>query len=320
MKLKLMTIMMTLALGMIPFVSASTRVVEESNLSVGGAQLTVAAYRVTLNGFRVNHETFDTAFETDGKGDEVFIISEAGSIDRTASVSHRVSRKSKTYGDINGFPERVQAGSRSDKGGLKTGDCAPNRDLSQPRPAGMSTFNDDFPMLLWQGNLYSGTWSNAVVIMPTIWEWDLHSINFPVPGHPIPHDVPPEWQVGGEFDRRLGGDFGRFVSTGIRTVFRTPFLGPPRTGWAQERSMADIFNMGTNGTRVIGLRPAERVAFTDVFQPIVLIMTFDAAEQVLRGTNGMFEMTYQEPDCCGLEGSYTLFLQLERLPPVRLGP
>lgn len=320
MKLKLMTIIMTFGLVMIPFINASTHGVENDSLNVGGAQLTVAAYRVTLNGFRVNRETYDTAFETDGKGDEVFIVSEAALINRTFAVRHRVSRRSKTYGDTNGFTERVQAGGRSEKGGLKTGDRAPNRDLSQPRPAGMSTLNDDFPMLLWQGDLYDG--NNAVVIMPTIWEWDLRSINFPPhPGAVIPHDVPPPLKLQLDFDRWLRNDFGRFVATRIRTVFRSPFVGQAqRAGWAQERSNADIFTMGTNGTRVIGLRPAERVASTDVFQPMVLILTFAAAEQVLRNSNGIFELTYEEPRCCGLEGSYTLFLQLERLPAVRFGP
>ena len=319
MKLKLITTLMTVGLLMIPFHRANTRGVDGSTLKAGGAQLTVAAYRVTLNGFRVNRETYDTAFETDGKGDEVFIISEAGSIDRTFAVKHRVSRRSQTYGDTNGFAERVQAGQRSEKGGLKTGDRAPNRDLSQPRPAGMGILTDDFPMLLWQGDLYDG--NNAAVIMPTIWEWDLRSINFPAPGYPIPHDVPPEWQLRNHFDRWIRNDFGRFVATRIRTMFRSPFVGrAPRAAWAQERSNADIFTMGTNGTRAIGLQPAERVAFTDVFEPMVLILTFAAAEQALRSSNGIFQMTYEEPRCCGLEGSYTLFLQLERLPPVSFGP
>jgi hypothetical protein len=316
MKTKLMIILTMLGIVVIPFINASADRVEKINLDAttgAGAQVRGATYRVVLNGFRVNRETYDTAFETDGKGDEVFLISEAVTIDRAGGLSNRVSRQSKTYGDINGFPERVQAGFRSDMGGLKTDDRIPNRDHLQPRRAGTRIFNDDLPMLVWQGNLQDG--QNAVVIMPTIWEWDQRSIHFPVPGQAgVSHNAIPSVFLQRNFDRWLGDNFGRFVSAGISTTFTSVFAGAAaRTGWARERSNADIFTMGTNGTRVIGLQQSP-LADTDVFQPMVLILTYSAAEQSLRSGNGIFELRFEEPRCCGLEGSYSLFLQLERVP------
>jgi hypothetical protein len=314
----LMMMITLLCVGIIPFVGASTHGIEKSMPEAGlwpvaGTQVMGARYRVTLNGFRVVHETYDTAFETDGKGDEVFIVSEAGSIDLTGAVAQRLSRGSLTYGDINGFPDRRQAGFRSDRGGLKTGDSyLPSRNLSQPRPAGAQIFNDKIPLILWEGGLTGD--QNAVVIMPTIWEWDNRSINFPTPGGAIPHDVSPTYVLRHGFDDWLVGGFGQHIVRNIRTTLRTAFAGGvAEIGWTRVRSNADIFRMGTNGTRVIGLRESD-VNGTDVFEPKVLILTYAAAEQALRSRSGMFQLAYAEPTCCGLEGSYTLYLQVERLP------
>jgi hypothetical protein len=321
MKSKLMTVIVMLCVVIIPFVGASTRGIEKSHsdAAVRPAPQTSATYRVVLNGFRANRETYDTAFETDGKGDEVFIVSEAGAINGSGEMVQRFSRRSKVYGDINGFSDRVQAGFRSDQGGLKTDDRYPaDRDLLQPRPAGAPIFDDRIPMLLWQGELFPD--QNAVVIMPTIWEWDLRSMEFPAPGRPISHATDPALLLRERFDRWLGGPFGRFVIRNRRT-FTTPYIGTgEHTGVVRERSDADIFTMGTNGTRIIGLRPHERLYNTDILEPVALILTQAAAEQALRSGNGVFRMTYEEPRCCGLEGSYTLYLQLERMPSVTVGP
>jgi hypothetical protein len=157
--------------------------------------------------------------------------------------------------------------------------------------------------------------------MPTIWEWDHRSAQFPAPGQPIPHDVSPARFIHSRFETWLGGSFGRFIIRNMRTTLATAFVGQAeRTGWIRERSSADVFTMGTNGTRVIGLHADERVYDTDTFIPKVLILTHAGAEQALGSGNGIFEVTYEEQRCCGLEGSYTLYLQLERLPAVTLGP
>jgi hypothetical protein len=126
-----------------------------------------ARFRVTLDGFTCDRETWDTVLQTDGKGDEIFIVADVQVIDRDrAHPAQRI--KTPTYGDTNGFPQRIRAGSRSDLGGIRTGDSVP---MNSPwnRPATALT-RDRLPLVLWEGTLTDG-W-NSVVIVPTVWEED----------------------------------------------------------------------------------------------------------------------------------------------------
>lgn len=126
-----------------------------------------ARFRVTLDGFTVVRETWDTILQTDGKGDEIFIVADVQVFDRErAHPPQRI--KTPTYGDVNGFPQRILAGSRSDRGGIRTGDSVP---MANPwtRPASMLT-RDRLPLVLWEGWLTEGV--TSVVIVPTVWEED----------------------------------------------------------------------------------------------------------------------------------------------------
>lgn len=126
----------------------------------------MAWYEVTLEGFTVFNESWDHVFEVDGKRDEVYIYSDVRFIDQAGNQLLRTESQSNIMGDTNGFPYRVRAGSASSRGGLKTGDNFPSNppwirqgDLSPNRP----------PMLLWAGELNN---DRAVIITPTIWEWE----------------------------------------------------------------------------------------------------------------------------------------------------
>ncbi len=153
----------------------------------------VGRFRVTLTGFTVNHQTDDNILETDGKGDEVFILAEVAQYDRYTqdfpntvstggirlgytdslhgggNVTLRRSLVSVLMGDINNQnnPTRIQAGYASALGGLRTGDRFPTNEpwmlVSEPTA-------DRPPMLLWEGELHRGR--DLVIIVPTIWEWD----------------------------------------------------------------------------------------------------------------------------------------------------
>ena len=125
-------------------------------------------YRVVLNGITVNRQTYDHFLQIDGKGDEVYFATYVATFDTATSdvVSHDVVT-SKVHGDINGFPERKLVGMASGRGGIVTGDKYP---FPTPfRRRGEPT-TDELPMLLWEGELVQG--QSAVVIAPTIWEWD----------------------------------------------------------------------------------------------------------------------------------------------------
>jgi hypothetical protein len=143
-------------------------------------------YRVTVNGFRVNHESVDAnanvGYNTmkmteDGKGDEIFVVVDYQEFkaDGTPADVKRQAR-SKTHGDRN-HPEwqkagtelyRVQAGSASAMGGLRTGDGFPNQADPWRDVGGYS--NLSFPLFVWEGYLKAG--EGKIVITPVIIEDD----------------------------------------------------------------------------------------------------------------------------------------------------
>ncbi len=125
-------------------------------------------YRVTLNGFTALRQSYDHPLQIDGKGDELYAAAWVAEVD-TASpevAKHWVVR-SRTMGDRNGFANRVKMGSASPLGGVRTGDKYP---IPAPwqRKGGLA--GDSLPMVLWEGDMLPGR--SAVVITPTLWEWD----------------------------------------------------------------------------------------------------------------------------------------------------
>src|SRR6266566_596669 len=82
-------------------------------------------YRVVVNGFKVLAETWDDALEYDGKRDEVYITAHIGALDKNGQVLYKDEPTSPVMGDTSNLPGRVQAGTASTLGGLKTGDSYP---------------------------------------------------------------------------------------------------------------------------------------------------------------------------------------------------
>jgi len=157
---------------------------------------TVGRFRVTLTGFTVNRQTDDNILEADGKGDEVYVVAELAQYDSyyeygrrpgfsednilislggnngfhgRGNLTLRKSLFSVLMGDINNQrnPPRIQAGSASNLGGLRTGDRFPS---NEPWNLNGTPLPDRLPMLLWEGELRRG--QDFVMIIPTIWEWD----------------------------------------------------------------------------------------------------------------------------------------------------
>jgi len=129
-------------------------------------------YRVSVLGFRVNEATTDDPLQIDGKGDEVYIAVAVGeySLPGGEMVKSYPIVPSPVFGDKNGFEtasNRVLAGSVGPTGGLRTGDVYPSPD---PVNSGRIPTTFDMPYLVWEGELASN--ENALVITPTIWEWD----------------------------------------------------------------------------------------------------------------------------------------------------
>lgn len=130
-------------------------------------------YRVVANGFRVVHATYDDMLQRDGKGDEVFGAFMMFHINRASSqVLDRDLRHTLVHGDVNGQSGRVQAGTASSMGGLVTGDFFPAVTDPSQRYGAQPT-DTQFPFLVWQGTLTDQ--QDAVIIFPTLWEWDGNS-------------------------------------------------------------------------------------------------------------------------------------------------
>jgi len=133
-------------------------------------------YRVVITGFKVNRATMDDPAQLDGKWDEVLVSAESRAYDASGNVlGEPATVWSKVHGDINAeqwrtelHPQhRIQAGSASSFGGLKTGDAVPG---PQPWSTGNAPSDQTFPLLVWEGVLAEG--QQTVEIVPIVWEAD----------------------------------------------------------------------------------------------------------------------------------------------------
>src|SRR5437762_6651945 len=90
----------------------------------------MATYRVKINGFRVIQETYDDLLERDGKRDEVQISVITTLLDKDGKLIGVPSEKTTPImGDTNRLANRIQAGSASSLGGLRTGDSFPDEPM-----------------------------------------------------------------------------------------------------------------------------------------------------------------------------------------------
>jgi hypothetical protein len=172
----------------------------------GGGQTTVPTntapaattnYRVIATGFRVLHQTKDDFLSRDGHGDEVYGGFMTFHYDRTTSqLVDQDLRRTNVIGERGydglDFGERllagvgqisnrltgsdaavknsrIQGGTATQDGGLAQYDVFPAvADPSQTY--GVAPTNNTFPFLVWQGALTNA--KDAVVILPTLWEFD----------------------------------------------------------------------------------------------------------------------------------------------------
>jgi hypothetical protein len=129
-------------------------------------------YLITITGMKCLTATLDDPLQMDGKGDEVYATAIISRYDRSTQTAIETGQaRSWTYGDTNRIDGRMMAGSRSDKGGIQSGDLIP----ASPRPDKARTATPQqsiFPMIVWEGTLTDG--KDALAISPAIWEDDLN--------------------------------------------------------------------------------------------------------------------------------------------------
>jgi hypothetical protein len=140
------------------------------------ATLTVTApivsggYRVTVTGLRAYQASADDFLSRDGYGDEVYAAAYVRRYDqRTGQLAEAIPRQSAAYGDVTNFgAQRIQAGSRTQTGGIRDGDPIPDGPLIAVRSVPAQDIT--FPWRLWEGTLTNGV--DALVITPSLWEQD----------------------------------------------------------------------------------------------------------------------------------------------------
>jgi len=129
---------------------------------------TSGRYRLMVTGFRVNRPTFDERIN--GNGDEDYVAVGLSAIDRrdASVIQPWATIKSDSYGDVGRFPSFVRAGSATATGGLWMGDVVPTG--TDPRTPSASPSPSRFPLAVWEGTLRDGI--DALIVKPTLWEND----------------------------------------------------------------------------------------------------------------------------------------------------
>jgi len=220
------------------------------------------------------------------------------------------SLRTKVMGDTNGFPDRIQAGTASDKGGIQTGDFVPSSAIINAQP-GIAATADHFPLLVWEGDLTPQ--SKYLEIAPVIFEWD-------DPADPY-WQAWCEWWTSPRGTQELGKN-SKSVGNGLFYPFAGSIEGTDNDGKKISMYSGTVFP--ADKTRPVGLTFFSGNAFTNleaIYQPRGLILTRSNVEAALGDKSAVVvKAEFNDDDGPAvdnkLQGKYTLYIQIERvLPP-----
>jgi hypothetical protein len=253
-----------------------------------------ARFRVTLNGFTVNHQTnqglltlwdavtFYPSWQTVNLAGEPYL-------------THRQETSTIGWTPQN----RVQGGRGSTRGGLQTGDGFPTqtpwqRTVPVNERYGPATIP---PTVYFESEIIQNT--TAAYLIPTIWVVD----------------GPNDMDLMGAYASQTSHDLpalGRAVANIIRGPQPLTLTSYLRSGASMGLNNTMRLAIGVSQERPIGMQP-ERDQFG--FVPQVLVFTYDSAEYMSR-TNfgfgvGVVPVRYVDPQ--GFAGDYTLYFQVERI-------
>lgn len=265
-------------------------------------------YRISLTGFRVNHETNAGPFGREHNA--VYAAAAVEVINRsTQAVLQPITVvKSLVHGDTSKAGGRVRAGSASSTGGLLAGDTVPMGE--DPASITRSTSTTTFPLLLWEGPLTDGV--EVVAVRPTLWVWN---------GATRVYDA---WLAGLSNPQRYLGD-------DKQAKMRSGNMAPSFGGggfdiWCAESGIYDtahVANCLPADDRPIGLRECN--AFLGCWHGVVLLIARDGIERALSSpyqaggsAPGVIQIHLADQDpSFGLNkfsGNYDLYLRVERVP------
>jgi len=257
-----------------------------------------ARFRVTINGFVCNRQTRDHMLEYDGGADEIFVRTDASLFDLSTN-SNQPTRQSLVFGDNNGRPERIRAGSARSpfggNGGFRTRDTFPDNGAPWFNNAAL-TF-DRLPLIAWEGELTRDR--KALALIPTIWESDIDPRML---GSQWTSAVADTWVgIGSEMRLAISRRGGHTPTLELRDSVKT-FFDSVRVNEGNDPK-----------DRPIGMD--DRGDFLG-FTPQMLVLTYDAADIIsrteFRGDPGVLALNFR--DQSDFDGDYTLFIRVVRLP------
>jgi hypothetical protein len=252
-------------------------------------------YRVSLTGLQATMGTKELPDRPDGWGDEIYVAALAIQWDpRDNRVKSRTLVRTVEYGDIAAAlktPDRIQAGSRSNSGGLKAGDSLPPP--VDPKAAAGGT---RLPLVVWDGVLEKA--ADALLIVPSVWERD---------------------QAGGRFEAYQA----MWLNASLTSTLTSPFvtIQYPSPGLMSIAAniqpgvpiVVALSDVGANLIdRPVGLRPMPLLApYEDRF----IVMTREKLDALTApGMTTSVAVPFTEPDADPiLGGNYTLHLRVERI-------
>jgi hypothetical protein len=275
-------------------------------------------FRVTLLGFQADEQTDDDALQRDGKGDEVYLFTHVARYNGSGVRPTSVDRYSTILmGDVNlqSNPERMLVGDLSDQGGIGTGFRFLPRNPTRGAYSGLT-----LPLVVYEGELRAG--ADAVLIVPTIWEWD---------GNPLFREF---------YNRRIGDSFfnsavtGSFVREAITSGATTAYGPGPVYDTEQLNWKVETQGLG-DGDRAVGdgifdgrrsftpkfllLTNAQATALADRVGSLPQLRSGDDATSTVAEPlyprdflKGIVSVRYVSPPNQP-KGSYTLFLKVEKL-------
>jgi hypothetical protein len=273
------------------------------------ATTTSGRFRININGFACHHQTLDDALQRDGVDDEIFVRADLSLYDRVTN-RNQPSAETLVLGDSNGRPQRIRAGSGHNifggNGGFRNGDNFPAG--TTPWLRTMAPQSDRPPLLVWEGQLVRD--DNALVLLPSIWEWDdgptvLYNTEWI-------RSVANTWSTIGPDVRRMIATRGGSDPGSMRASMRSLFNNVSQSKSAVSGIFGPIFD-----------GPAHRPVGMDDrgdhygYQPEALVLTYDAADRISRTVTpglgaGIIQLNFR--DHPALQGDYTLFIQIERVP------
>ncbi len=301
------------------------------------AAATSGSYRIILNGFRVNQETFHDLLNPNGTGDDVYAgvhVHVATRNAPTAADPLTVASSTLVKTAVHGYvppptlnfttsafivppagSDKVKAGTATGAGGLVNGDVFPTG--QDPSTTTAAPVPNSFPLLLWQGQLTNG--KDAVVIIPALWK----SVN----GDNASFDSN-TWAKQNTIALWTPQNLGPYanqetlrtrVSAGDLTPI--PFAGPEEFCVGNADLEATLTCLKFD--HPIGLQFVSQD--TALFPNAEVVVTREAAEAALNGLRsygpglpaGVIPLHFEEKGP-NMRGNYDAWLRIERVPDVVL--